>query len=161
MAPRDDCRGGRALLYSPDALTPTLPKGEGEDVEGRPGMRPAIFLIGPQPRILRLRSGHAAILAGQEKRGDHHPKTDVVVPVVRVVPVAVRTADVPLIVVERAAAQHTVIHGHIPATAAKPRVAYCVTFRQPPSRRPISATMFATCWYWPCESHSHLAARRR
>lgn len=37
----------------------------------------------------------------------HHTKPDVVVPVVRVVPVAVRTAHVPLIIVERAAAQHT------------------------------------------------------
>jgi len=41
------------------------------------------------------------------RRHHHNPKTDVVVPVVRVVPVAVRTAHVPLIIVERAAAQHT------------------------------------------------------
>lgn len=39
--------------------------------------------------------------------GRHHTKPDVVVPVVRVVLVAVRTTHVPLIIVERAAAQHT------------------------------------------------------
>lgn len=45
----------------------------------------------------------------KEKHGrrHHNTKTDVVVPVVRVVPVAVRAAHVPLIIVERAAAQHT------------------------------------------------------
>ncbi len=37
----------------------------------------------------------------------HHPKPNVVVPVVGIVVVAVRTAHVPLIIVERAAAQHT------------------------------------------------------
>ena len=40
-------------------------------------------------------------------RHQNNPKTDVLVPVVWVVPVAVRTAHVPLIIVERAAAQHT------------------------------------------------------
>jgi hypothetical protein len=40
-------------------------------------------------------------------RHHHNTKTDVVVPVVGIVPVAVRTADVPLIIVERTAAQHT------------------------------------------------------
>lgn len=40
-------------------------------------------------------------------RHHHNTKTDIVVPVVRVVPVADRTAHVPLIIVERAAAQHT------------------------------------------------------
>ena len=37
----------------------------------------------------------------------HHTKPDIVIPVVRIVVVAIRTAHVPLIIVERAAAQHT------------------------------------------------------
>ena len=40
--------------------------------------------------------------------GNTHPKTVVPVEVVRVVPVAVRTASIPMIIVERAAAQHTI-----------------------------------------------------
>jgi hypothetical protein len=38
----------------------------------------------------------------------HHPKSDVVVPVVRVVPVAIGTPHVPVVIVERPAPQHTV-----------------------------------------------------
>jgi hypothetical protein len=93
-----DCSEAAQLFY----IRP-IPQGDW------PGMHPAIFLFLPQPRILRLHSGRADILAGQEKRGDHHTKTDVVVPVHRFVPVAVRTTDVPVFIVERAAAQHTVI----------------------------------------------------
>jgi hypothetical protein len=33
--------------------------------------------------------------------------------------------------------------------------------RQPPNRRPISATMRATCWYWPGLSQVKSCARRR
>jgi hypothetical protein len=52
---------------------------------------------------------------------DHHPKPNIVVPVVRVVPVAVRTTHVPLIVVERAATQHAVAFGPPPQpTASRP-----------------------------------------
>jgi len=40
--------------------------------------------------------------------GRRNTKTDVVVDVVRVVPVAVRTAGIPMIIVERAAAQNTI-----------------------------------------------------
>jgi len=40
--------------------------------------------------------------------GNTNPKTDVIVEVIWVVPVAVRTAGVPLIIVERAAAQNTI-----------------------------------------------------
>ncbi len=36
-----------------------------------------------------------------------------------------------------------------------------VTFCQPPSSRPISATILATCWYWPSDSQPQRAARRR
>lgn len=49
-----------------------------------------------------------------EKRGHHHPKADIVVPVVRIVPVAVRTTRVPLIIVERATAQNTVALVRLP-----------------------------------------------
>jgi hypothetical protein len=40
---------------------------------------------------------------------DHHPQPDIVVTITYVVPVAVRRARVPLIVVERAAAQNAVV----------------------------------------------------
>jgi len=45
---------------------------------------------------------------------NHNPKSNVVVPVVRVVPVAVRATDVPLIIVERAATHHPVATGPPP-----------------------------------------------
>jgi hypothetical protein len=40
---------------------------------------------------------------------DHHPQPDIVVTITYVIPVAVRRAHVPLIVVERAAAQNAVV----------------------------------------------------
>jgi len=40
-------------------------------------------------------------------RTHHHTKTDVPVPIIRIVPVAIRTAGVPVIVVERAATRNT------------------------------------------------------
>jgi hypothetical protein len=46
--------------------------------------------------------------------GRHHTKTGVVVGVVDVVVVAVRTTGVPLIVVERTAAQHTGVESVCP-----------------------------------------------
>jgi len=55
---------------------------------------------------------------------DHHPKPDVVVTVMRVVPVAVRRARVVPIVVPRAAPQHAVVVRPAPAeTASLPRSA--------------------------------------
>jgi len=50
-------------------------------------------------------SGHDTWHEKRERH--HHPKTDVPVTIVRVVPVAVRTARVPVIVIERAAPHHT------------------------------------------------------
>ncbi len=44
-----------------------------------------------------------------EERGDHETKPDIVVPVVRVVPVAVGAAHIILIIVERAAPQNAVV----------------------------------------------------
>jgi hypothetical protein len=46
--------------------------------------------------------------AGVETREHHHPKADVRVPVVRMVPVAVGAAHVLMIVPKRAAPQHAV-----------------------------------------------------
>ena len=48
-----------------------------------------------------------AFISRSMRRHHHNTKTDIVVPVVRVVVVAIRTTHVPLIIVERAAAQHT------------------------------------------------------
>jgi hypothetical protein len=67
-------------------------------------MNPAIFCLGGEA------SAHDRPAAPQfrqftvKKFEERHTKTDVVVPVVRVVPVAVGAADVPLIVVEGTAA---------------------------------------------------------
>ena len=47
--------------------------------------------------------------ADAETCEQHHPKTVVRVPILRVIPVAVGAAHVPLIVEERAAAQHAVL----------------------------------------------------
>lgn len=55
--------------------------------------------------------------SSEQRWGDHHPKTDVVVPVVRVVPIAVGTARVPLIIVEGTTTQHPVVCGHIPVNS--------------------------------------------
>ena len=56
-----------------------------------------------------------------KKYNDRQAKPIVVVPVVRVVPVAVSTASVVLIVVEGTTTQHTAINGHTPAKAEKLR----------------------------------------
>ena len=79
----------------------------------------------------------------------HHTKTLIPVDVMRVVPVANRTADVVFIVVERAAANHTTSIGlslqHM-RLVLPPRVAYvCVTFIHPPNNLPISSNMEAAC----------------
>ena len=94
----------------------------------RPGICPAIFLKGLNHEPFGCAQGAWTFWHKQEKRGHHHTKTDVVVPVVRVVPVAIRTAEVPVIIVERTAAHHAVMFGHIPATAAEPRIAIVLLF---------------------------------
>lgn len=50
----------------------------------------------------------------------HHTKTDVVVEVIDAVVVAAGTTRVPLIVVERAAAQHTGVESVCPVAKATP-----------------------------------------
>ena len=104
-------------------------------------------------------------LLRMEKRGHHHPKTVVPVTIVGIVPVANGAADVVLIVVERAPAQHAAVllslSPNSPTRLARGTSCYVVTFFQPPNSRPISAIISATCWYCPPVSHSHLAANRR
>jgi hypothetical protein len=63
------------------------------------------LILGCQDHPETARTAFPASQSGWEEREDHYPKTDVVVPVVRVVPVAVSTASVHFIVVPRAAAQ--------------------------------------------------------
>ncbi|MEI7990604.1 MAG: hypothetical protein WCI88_16345 [Chloroflexota bacterium] len=57
-----------------------------------------------------------------KKYNDRRTEPVVVVPVVWIVPVAVSTAGVVLIVVEGTTAQHTAINGHAPAKAEKLRL---------------------------------------
>ncbi len=57
--------------------------------------------------------------------GDHDSKTVVVVPVVRVVPVAVRAARVVLVVVPRAATQHVQVSTTGPRTEPSARWSLC------------------------------------
>jgi hypothetical protein len=62
-----------------------------------------------------------------EKRRQHYTKTNIPVPVVGIVPIAVSTAHVPRIIVERAATQHTgCLSGPTPAIAVR-AAAYCLT----------------------------------
>src|SRR3972149_2928042 len=92
--------------------------------------------------------------ADTTRYGHDHPKTDIVVEAVRLVPVAVRTAGVPLIVVPRAPAHHP--SGRSPAPYPSPLlptssrrggVHIASDFCQPPSKRPTWSTMRAACWY--------------
>ena len=64
-----------------------------------------------------------SISGGFDVRRHPHPKTVVVVPVVRIVPVAVGAARVAVFIVERTAAQHAGVSSVRPFTAEKvPRV---------------------------------------
>jgi hypothetical protein len=84
----------------------------------------------------------------------------------RVVPVPVRTAGVPVIIVERAAAHHAGVFQPVPATALHitqgglPYQGF-VTFNQPPSNLPISSSILAACMYCPLVIHSQRAASRK
>ena len=74
--------------------------GEGEVSWTRPGTGPAVFHASAMQDYPQGNSG------GMEKRRHYNTKPDIPVPVVGIVPVAIGTADVPLIIVERAAPQH-------------------------------------------------------
>ena len=96
-------------------MRPAADRRRGRDPPA-PSSRPCLgprTVVGGQPR---RRSGHPKhppdarrhrATAGTGRRGrTHHTKTDIVVPVVRVVPVAVGAARVVLVVVPGPAAQH-------------------------------------------------------
>ena len=72
--------------------------------------------------------------------GRHHTKTDIV-EVVNVVVVAVRTARVPLIVVEGTAAQHSGVDRPAPSQGATPTL-YAKIQEFPASRREGSVSSF-------------------
>jgi hypothetical protein len=60
-----------------------------------------MFRLGPKEQVAPPDD------AGAGTCEHHHPKSDVPVRIVRVVPVAIGTPHVPVVVVERAAPQHT------------------------------------------------------
>ena len=188
--------GAGPLLYA-FFLTPAYtrrirpsPSGRGVGGEGKSqGCTPPFFGLVSEPGDSQAHC-HAGITINSprsgfsrcEKRGHHHPKPDVVVPVIGIVPVAIRAAGVPGIIIVGTAPQHTggtgpwpgmsstppleVLPCHLGAAPAgrDPRVAGrwgCVVLIQPPSNLPISVTITAACWYWPGVSQFHLAARRR
>ena len=70
----------------------------------RPGIGSAIF----SPRLGSPNDEPPGNSGVKEKCAQHDTKTDVVIPVVRIVPVARGTTDVPVIIVERPAAKNTV-----------------------------------------------------
>jgi hypothetical protein len=67
----------------------------------------------------------APLLLEREEHAHHHPKTDVIVEVVRIVPDAVGTARVPFIVVPRPTAQHPVTIERIPAACRDTAACHC------------------------------------
>ncbi len=95
----ESCRGGGTVVIRP------FPYWE------QPGISSAIFRFGMEsPKSER----HAVPAA--EKCGQHHSKTQIVVPVVWIVPVTVGAAYVPLIIVERPATNNTGVDEPIPLT---------------------------------------------
>ena len=119
----------------------------------RPGTDSAVCLPRPGRRTRRT------ILVGKsrEKRGNTHPKTVVVVPVVRVVPVAL-TATAVLSLPPLFSEQ---LSKHNQFDYALRTTHDAVILSQPPSKRPISVTILAACWYWPGLSQCQRTASRR
>jgi hypothetical protein len=85
-------------------------------VKARPGICPAILLCASAVKLIMNRT---EFLAYREDCEDDRPKTDVVVPVVRVVVVAISAARPPRVVVVRTAAQRPPVYGQIPAKAVE------------------------------------------
>jgi hypothetical protein len=83
----------------------------------RPGTVPAVFHASALKVSPERNSGK------MEKRGQHHSKPDIVVPVVGIVPVANRAANVVLIIVERATTQHSVVLLGLPPQQSRARLA--------------------------------------
>jgi len=173
--PRQACsHGAGRLLFTLRVLLPSLnPQdlgrgwGWGRNMpDHSPIMNGCLDREGARPQG---NSGRTA-----EERGDYNNTKPVVpVPVVWVVPVAVGATRVVGFIVEGTTAKSKGISLAIatsgfdtPQSASarllnQRRPYECVTFFQPPSSRPISAIISATCLYCPAVSHSQRAARRR
>ena len=114
----------------------------------------------PRPGSARAPPGNSGVC---EERGQRHPETDVDVAVVRMPVVANRAADVPRFIEESATAHHALRVSLPPPgspTAGCLRSHADVTLLHPPSRRPTSATMLETCWYWPPVNQPQRTASR-
>ena len=110
--------GAGQLLFASRPLPPlgALPiceaNGEGWSGDGSQGYAPPCFSLERlnseggmgKPVTCAFQPPALAFWQIGETRGDNHSKTNVVVPVVGIVPVAVSAAGVPRIIVERAAA---------------------------------------------------------
>ncbi len=80
-----------------------------DGLQAQPGADEAGFFCGDLPRVLRPASRKTRwrdLPAKSKSYGEHNPKSDVVVEVVRVISVAVGAASVPIIVVPGAAPHH-------------------------------------------------------
>ena len=111
----------RGSCYSPGPAPSSAGLGQGRAppfFAPRPGSRSA-----PRSAQPPGSSGNAKIV------GHHHPKPVVAVAVVRIVPVAVGAADVPLIIVERPAAHHPVVLPARPRTSGTHGIARYVPRR--------------------------------
>lgn len=75
-------------------------------LQARPGTDSAISCLGPEEARLPPGNSGRETVPPAKKRGRHHPKPDIPVPVVRVIVVAIGTPHVVVGVVERAATQH-------------------------------------------------------
>jgi hypothetical protein len=161
LTPGGPAQGGKAspmsragsifARFAPFPYTP-LPLGEGANVtlggvRANAARNAARYFASAEEDVLARTpaSPHPAFPAGA-KYGDHHPKTDVRVPVVRVPVVAVRAAGVVLIVVERAPTQHPEVYSPLPAQGQTQVCPYVPSgfLIQPPSILPISCTIRET-----------------
>jgi hypothetical protein len=119
-------------------------------------------LSAPSPKSLGGAVHHcAAFPASARVVRRTHPKTDVVVTVVRIVVVAIRTAGVPMIVVEGAAAENASFFGQALHANRLHGDSGVTDLSQPPSRRPSSTTISEACLYWPGLIHPQRSHNRR
>jgi hypothetical protein len=150
------------VLRSPDVAGG---HGPGRHSAPRPGTVGAILAIA-RHTVRHFRPPRRPLSGLQNDVRRHHPKTDVPVTVVRIVPVPGGAAHIPRIIVVGAPTQHTRQRSgparKQPRLRLSRQAAVCRSVRcQPPSSRPISVTIPAACSYWPGLSHSHFAASRR
>ncbi len=118
----------------------------------RPGTGSAII---PRPGTLErpLRSPAPTRQFRGEQCGEHHPKTDVVVTVVGMHVVTIGAAHVPVVVVERAATQHT-------APVSLPPHQPVSRDRKVPGRS-VSASYFGKTTHLKLSSNRPVAVRSR